>query len=103
MRPAEHGAGTACERARAARHHVAGRLCGIRRITGGLFVAYGVIVTGAGINPSDAELKKTEGVHIPLRTGLPAMPVLGLFFLVRLKLRPAEAPDGSATGTGTDA
>lgn len=50
-----------------------------------------------GINPSDADLKKAEGVHINLWTG-PAMPALGLFFLLWLKLRPAPAPDGAADG-----
>ncbi|RPK82329.1 hypothetical protein EES46_27190 [Streptomyces sp. ADI98-10] len=46
-----------------------------------------MIVTVAGISPSDAGPKKTEGV----RTGL-AMPAPGLFFLVRMRPRPAEAP-----------
>ncbi|MFE3906703.1 hypothetical protein ACFXPY_42345 [Streptomyces sp. NPDC059153] len=69
----------------------AARLFDIRRIIGGLFVVYGVIVTIAGINPSDADLKKAQGVHINLWTGL-AMLVLGLFFLIWLKLRPAEVP-----------
>lgn len=69
----------------------AARLFDIRTIIGGLFVVYGVIVTIAGINPSDADLKKAEGVHINLWTGL-AMLVLGLVFLVWLKLRPAQPP-----------
>ncbi|MFG3396594.1 hypothetical protein [Streptomyces parvus] len=69
----------------------AARLFDIRRIIGGLFVVYGVIVTIAGLSPSDADLKKAEGVHINLWTGL-AMLALGLFFLVWMKLRPAEAP-----------
>lgn len=69
----------------------AARLFDIRRIIGGLFVVYGVIVTIAGISPSDADLKKAEGVHINLWTGL-AMLALGLFFLVWLKLRPVQLP-----------
>ncbi|MEV6163112.1 hypothetical protein AB0L71_14510 [Streptomyces sp. NPDC052052] len=69
----------------------AARLFDIRRIIGGLFVVYGVIVTIAGINPSDADLKKAEGVHINLWTGL-AMLVLGLLFLLWLKLRPMKTP-----------
>lgn len=69
----------------------AARLFDIRRIIGGLFVVYGIIVTIAGISPSDEDLKKAEGVHINLWTGL-AMLALGLFFLVWLKLRPAQAP-----------
>ncbi|WP_326634537.1 MULTISPECIES: hypothetical protein [unclassified Streptomyces] len=54
-----------------------------------------------GINPSDADLKEAEGVHINLWTGL-AMLTLGLFFLLWLKLRPAPAPDGAGAG-GPDA
>ncbi|MEU5433544.1 hypothetical protein AB0G73_09215 [Streptomyces sp. NPDC020719] len=69
----------------------AARLFDIRRIIGGLFTLYGVIVTIAGINPSDADLKKAEGVHINLWTGL-GMLALGLFFLVWLKLRPLATP-----------
>ncbi|MEU1086828.1 hypothetical protein ACFYPN_09400 [Streptomyces sp. NPDC005576] len=69
----------------------AARLFDIRRIIGGLFVVYGVIVTIAGINPSDADLKKAQGVNINLWTGL-AMLVLGLLFLLWMWLRPTQAP-----------
>ncbi|WP_328910619.1 hypothetical protein OG230_14500 [Streptomyces sp. NBC_00234] len=69
----------------------AARLFDIRRIIGGLFVLYGVIVTIAGLSPSEADLKKAQGVHINLWTGL-AMLALGLFFLIWMKLRPAVAP-----------
>jgi len=78
----------------------AARLFDIRRIIGGLFVVYGVIVTIAGINPSEADLKKAEGVHINLWTGL-AMLVLGLFFLIWLKLRPVQVPQ-ETPGTQED-
>ncbi|MCX4666658.1 hypothetical protein OG453_08240 [Streptomyces sp. NBC_01381] len=69
----------------------AARLFDIRRIIGGLFVVYGVIVTIAGISPSDADLDKAEGISINLWTGL-AMLALGLFFLGWLWLRPAVHP-----------
>ncbi|MFF1448740.1 hypothetical protein ACFVYF_11390 [Streptomyces sp. NPDC058274] len=69
----------------------AARLFDIRRIIGGLFVVYGIIVTIAGINPSDADLKKAQDVNINLWTGL-AMLALGLFFLVWMKLRPVVVP-----------
>ena len=39
----------------------AARLFDLRRIIGGLFVVYGVIVTIAGITASDADLKKAAG------------------------------------------
>ncbi|MBK6018799.1 hypothetical protein [Streptomyces sp. MBT53] len=66
----------------------ASRLFDLRLIIGGLFVVYGVIVTIAGINPSDSSLDKSEGVNINLWTGI-AMLLLGIFFLGWLKLRPA--------------
>ncbi|MFF5371239.1 hypothetical protein [Streptomyces sp. NPDC013187] len=66
----------------------AARLFDIRRIIGGLFVIYGVIVTIAGFTASDADIDKAAGVNINLWTGL-GMLLLGLFFLAWLKLRPA--------------
>ncbi|MFC8536965.1 hypothetical protein ACFUJY_24020 [Streptomyces sp. NPDC057249] len=76
----------------------AARLFDIRRIIGGLFVVYGIIVTIAGISPSDEDLEKAQGVHINLWTGL-AMLALGLFFLVWMKLRPAQAPEPAPEDT----
>ncbi|MEU0373354.1 hypothetical protein ABZ070_24410 [Streptomyces sp. NPDC006283] len=73
------------------RSATAARLFDIRRIIGGLFTLYGVIVTVAGLFASDADLKKAEGVNINLWTGL-GMFVLGVFFLVWLKLRPTAPP-----------
>lgn len=58
-------------------------------------------MTIAGISPSDEDLKKAEGVHINLWTGL-AMPALGPFFLVWLKLRPAQAPAPAPEDTPQD-
>ncbi|MGW7088723.1 hypothetical protein ACWGH2_35190 [Streptomyces sp. NPDC054871] len=69
----------------------AARLFDIRRIIGGLFVVYGIIVTIAGISPSDADMKKAEDININLWTGL-AMLALGLFFLGWLWLRPTPPP-----------
>ncbi|MEV0094823.1 hypothetical protein [Streptomyces sp. NPDC050738] len=74
-----------------AKSATAARLFDIRRIIGGLFVVYGVIVTIAGIMASDADMKKAQGVNINLWTGL-AMLALGIFFLVWLKLRPVVPP-----------
>ncbi|MGA4802631.1 hypothetical protein ACPCSC_08590 [Streptomyces lavendulocolor] len=69
----------------------AARLFDIRRIIGGLFTVYGVIVTVAGLTASDADLDKAVGVNINLWTGL-GMLALGLFFLVWLWLRPVAPP-----------
>ncbi|MFE0868973.1 hypothetical protein [Streptomyces rochei] len=79
----------------------AARLFDIRRIIGGLFVVYGVIVTIAGLVASDDEIDKAQGVNINLWTGL-GMLVLGLFFLAWLKLRPTAPPPPSAKGAGPE-
>ena len=63
----------------------------LRRIIGGLFVLYGVIVTITGLTDSDAEIDKAQGININLWTGL-GMLALGLFFLAWLWLRPAAPP-----------
>lgn len=73
----------------------AARLFDIRRIIGGLFVIYGVMVMIAGFTASDAAIKKAEGVNINLWTGL-GMLLLGLFFLAWLKLRPTVPPSSDA-------
>ncbi|MGC9378467.1 hypothetical protein [Streptomyces sp. MH13] len=73
----------------------AARLFDIRRIIGGLFVVYGVIVTIAGLVASDDDIDKAQGVNINLWTGL-GMLVLGLFFLAWLRLRPTAPPPPSA-------
>ncbi|MEU0475296.1 hypothetical protein ACFW5S_31490 [Streptomyces olivaceus] len=69
----------------------AARLFDIRRIIGGLFVVYGVIVTIAGFVASDNDIDKAQGVNINLWTGV-GMLILGLFFLAWLKLRPTAPP-----------
>ncbi|MEU1514349.1 hypothetical protein ABZ490_19680 [Streptomyces sp. NPDC005811] len=69
----------------------AARLFDLRRIIGGLFVLYGVILTLTGLTDSDAEIDKAQGININLWTGL-GMLALGVFFLVWLWLRPASAP-----------
>ncbi|MFI0814840.1 hypothetical protein ACH4TX_06060 [Streptomyces sp. NPDC021098] len=69
----------------------AARLFDVRRIIGGLFVIYGIIVTIAGITVSDANLKKAENININLWTGV-SMLVLGLLFLLWMRLRPLPAP-----------
>ncbi|MEU1625749.1 hypothetical protein ABZ746_10560 [Streptomyces sp. NPDC020096] len=69
----------------------AARLFDVRRIIGGLFVVYGVIVTIAGITASDADIHKAQGININLWTGL-GMLLLGLAFLLWLKLSPTPAP-----------
>ncbi|MBL1082083.1 hypothetical protein JK359_08820 [Streptomyces actinomycinicus] len=69
----------------------AARIFDLRRIIGGLFVVYGVIVTITGITDSQAAIDKAEGVNINLWTGI-GMLILGVFFLAWLKLRPTPPP-----------
>jgi hypothetical protein len=68
----------------------AARLFDVRTVIGGLFVVYGLLVGAAGIAPSAAALDKAQGVNINLWTGL-GMLVLGLAFLLWLRLRPLGA------------
>src|SRR2546426_11650278 len=69
----------------------AARIFDLRRIIGGLFVLYGVIVTIAGITDGQAAIDKAQGVNINLWTGI-GMLILGVFFLVWLRLRPTPPP-----------
>ncbi|MGX6607614.1 hypothetical protein ACWKSP_36635 [Micromonosporaceae bacterium Da 78-11] len=73
----------------------AARLFDVRRVIGGLFVVYGVIVTLLGIFDSQAEIDKAQGVRINLWMGL-GMLALGLLMLLWLKLNPTKAPDPDA-------
>ncbi|MEW2620668.1 hypothetical protein [Streptomyces sp. NPDC048106] len=73
------------------RSATAARIFDLRRIIGGLFVVYGVIVTIAGITDSQAAIDKAQGVNINLWTGI-GMLLLGVFFLAWLKLRPTAPP-----------
>jgi hypothetical protein len=73
------------------RRSTAARLFDVRRVIGGLFAVYGVIVTVIGLFDSPGELSKAQGVRINLWTGV-GMLVLGGLFLLWQWLRPAEAP-----------
>jgi hypothetical protein len=83
----------------------AARLFDVRRVIGGLFVVYGVIVTLLGLFDTKAEIAKAQGVRINLWMGL-AMLALGLLMLLWLRLNPPQAPDLShetADEAGPDA
>ena len=79
----------------AAKVSAAARLFDVRRVIGGLFTVYGVIVTLIGAFDSRAEIDKAYGVRINLWMGL-AMLALGLLMLLWLRLSPAPAPDAAA-------
>jgi hypothetical protein len=74
----------------------AARLFDVRRVIGGLFTVYGVIVALLGAFDSKAEIDKSQGVRINLWMGL-AMLALGLLMLLWLRLNPPAAPPPADT------
>src|SRR3954466_4368457 len=69
----------------------AARLFDVRRVIGGLFVVYGVIVTLIGIFDTQSEITKAPGVHINLWMGR-LMLVFALLILLWLRLTPPKPP-----------
>lgn len=65
----------------------AANLFDLRRIIGGVFTAWGVLLIILGLFDSDAEIDKAAGVHINLWAGI-GMLVVGLLFLVWAFTRP---------------
>jgi hypothetical protein len=76
----------------------AARLFDVRRVIGGLFVVYGVVVSIVGLTDSKAEIDKAQGVRINLWIGL-GMLVFGLLMLLWQWLKPAEAPSAGPDDT----
>ena len=68
------------------------KLFDLRFLIGGLFTLYGLMVGGAGLFDSAADLRKSDGMRINLWTGL-GMLVLGLLFLLWAFLRPVQHGD----------
>src|SRR5689334_11408166 len=65
----------------------AANLFDLRRIIGGLFVLYGVVLTIVGLTDSQAEIQKASGLRINLIAGL-GMLALGIIFLIWAFTRP---------------
>jgi hypothetical protein len=63
----------------------------LRRIIGGVFLLYGVILTIVGIVGSDEVKNKAAGINVNLWTGL-AMLVVGAMMVAWALMRPVE-PD----------
>jgi hypothetical protein len=68
----------------------AANLFDLRRIIGGLFLIYGVILFVLGLSASDAEIKKAADVNLNLYTGI-GMLVVGALFVVWALVRPVSA------------
>jgi hypothetical protein len=92
----------------------AANLFDLRRIIGGIFVLWGVLLVILGLTESDAEIQKSAGVNINLYAGL-GMLAVGMIFLLWAFTRPLgeelrEAEEGERVGphhaaapTGIDA
>ena len=61
----------------------------IRRIIGGVFLVYGLILTVVGIVGSDEVKNKAAGINVNLWTGL-AMLVVGAMMVAWALMRPVE-------------
>ena len=72
----------------------AARLFDIRRLIGGLFSLYGIVLLIAGLVDGDAAKKQAAGIDINIWTGL-GMLVVGILFLVWMALNPVEPPDSA--------
>ena len=78
----------------------AARLFDIRRLIGGLFLIYGVILVVLGLGESEASIAKSADLNVNLWSGL-GMLALGLFFLAWAFLRPlGEEPESEQAGAG---
>jgi hypothetical protein len=65
----------------------AANLFDLRRIIGGLFVVYGVLLAALGLFDSQQEIDKAAGVNINLWAGL-AMLIFGILMIVWALTRP---------------
>src|SRR5215208_2738347 len=88
------------------REERAANLFDLRRIIGGVFVAWGILLTILGLTESDAEIEKAAGININLYAGL-GMLVVGIIFLLWAftrplgqELRESEQASRSAGGDG---
>ncbi len=79
----------------------AANLFDVRRLIGGLFVVYGVILVVLGLGESDASIEKSADINVNLWAGL-GMLALGVFFLAWAFLRPLSEELGEGGGDDHD-
>ncbi len=97
------------EQADAERAAKAARLFDIRRLIGGLFLIYGVILTVLGLGESDASIAKSADINVNLYAGI-GMLIMSAMFIAWALLRPlgededeSEPAGGGSGGDGDDA
>src|SRR3954453_15511594 len=88
------------------REERAANLFDLRRIIGGVFLVWGVLLTILGLTESDAEIQKADNVNINLYAGL-GMLVVGIIFLLWAFTRPlgqeiAESEQASRSAGGDE-
>jgi hypothetical protein len=83
----------------------AATLFDIRRIIGGLFLLYGIVLTVLGFGASDADLRRADGVNVNLAVGITLLIVASLFIawaLLRPLGRELEAAEAQAEEPGRE-
>ncbi|MEN3283650.1 MAG: hypothetical protein V7607_4790 [Solirubrobacteraceae bacterium] len=80
----------------------AANLFDIRRIIGGLFLLYGLVLTVLGFGASDADLRRADGLNVNLAVGIVLLIVASLFIAWAL-LRPLGRELETAEAEADDA
>jgi hypothetical protein len=80
-----------------AREERAANLFDIRRIIGGLFLLYGIVLVVLGLGASDADLRRADGLNVNLSVGI-ALLAVACAFIAWALLRPLgrELEDASS-------
>ncbi len=92
------------EQADAERAAKAARLFDIRRLIGGLFLIYGVILTVLGLGESDASIAKSADINVNLYAGI-GMLIMSACFIAWALWRPLgeeEASESARSRPGGD-
>jgi hypothetical protein len=88
-----------------ARAERAANLFDIRRIIGGLFLLYGIVLTVMGFGASDEDIARAHGINVNLSVGI-ALLIIASFFIAWALLRPLgrelEQAEAEAEGAGDE-